>query len=40
MNRIQMTIKSVFIKLDVVIVLLSDYGGEDEVNVADDPHCY
>lgn len=35
-----MTTKSVFIKLDVVIVLLNDYGGEDEVNVADDPHFY
>lgn len=35
-----MTIKFVFIKLYVMIVLLNDYGGEDEVNIADDPHIY
>lgn len=32
-----MPTKSVFIKLDVVIVLLNDCGGENEVNIADDP---
>lgn len=35
-----MTPKSVFIKFYVMIVLLNDYGGEDEVNIADDLHIY
>lgn len=32
-----MTTKSVFIKLCVMTVLWNDYGGENEVSVADDP---